>query len=40
MPMNDANEGTNTFWSVNMGPVHFVAINTEAILYTEMKHEA
>jgi Predicted phosphohydrolases len=33
MPLNDANEGTNYFYSFDMGPAHFVMFNTEAYFY-------
>ncbi|CAG9333051.1 unnamed protein product [Blepharisma stoltei] len=33
MPLNDANNGTNWFYSFNLGAAHFIIINTELYIY-------
>lgn len=33
MPVNDANEGSNYFYSFNFGPAHIIMINTEGYFY-------
>lgn len=33
MPKNDENQGLSLFYSINIGPVHFVMYNTNAYFY-------
>ncbi|OMJ75606.1 hypothetical protein SteCoe_25225 [Stentor coeruleus] len=33
MPLNNANQGTGYFYSFDMGPAHFIMMNTEAYFY-------
>ena len=33
MPVNEANEGTNYFYSFDMGPAHFIMMNTECYFF-------
>ena len=36
MPINEANNGTNYFYSFDMGPAHIIMMNTECYLYYEL----
>eukprot|EP00358_Blepharisma_japonicum_P003003 CAMPEP_0202952968 /NCGR_PEP_ID=MMETSP1395-20130829/42405_1 /ASSEMBLY_ACC=CAM_ASM_000871 /TAXON_ID=5961 /ORGANISM="Blepharisma japonicum, Strain Stock R1072" /LENGTH=150 /DNA_ID=CAMNT_0049664965 /DNA_START=23 /DNA_END=475 /DNA_ORIENTATION=+ len=38
MPYNEYNQGTGLFYSFNIGPVHFVMLNTE-VYYREAKND-
>lgn len=33
MPNNDAADGSNSFYSFDMGPAHFIMLNTEPMVY-------
>lgn len=35
MPYNKANNGTSTFYSFDIGPIHFVFFNTEPMRFEE-----
>ena len=35
MPINDANEGTSKFYSFNLGPAHYIVLDTDIYLHEE-----
>jgi acid phosphatase type 7 len=39
MPTNTANQGTGLFYSFNIGPAHFVTLNTDAYFYMDAKSQ-
>ena len=40
MPINDANEGTSKFYSFNLGPAHYIVLDTDIYLHEEYAEAA
>ena len=40
MPINDANKGTSKFYSFNLGPAHYIVLDTDIYLHEEYQDAA